>query len=732
MQALRERGQAALLVRGVILAAASMALPAAAQTAPVAASDDAIAEIVVTAQKRDSVLQKTPDTITAITGAALTARGQNTLTDIANLVPNTSFSANFGISQIFIRGIGNNFYSPGGDPGVAFYNDGIYVSDQEGTNVALYDLDRIEILRGPQGALYGRNATGGAINVISAAPTDILKGGVSATFGDYGRAESEGFLSGKVGGSITARLSYQVKSLSGFTRNELAGQPGALDRFDDLKSQAIRLQVATPLFGDDELRLIGSYYHQDDNGPASKVLADPFPQPAELLFGARPSLDPRSLKSTFGGNKREVYGVAGQYHRSFGDKEFTLLGGWRRSKHDISYDQDGTVALQSTTQLVTGSDDYSVEARLASPTDGPFDWLIGATYLDFTQDRITSVFTAIPLGFVVPGAPLNIPFNVNFSSGGTVHSQSIAGYVDTHYRFTDRLRLSAGFRYTNDKKSADEFVNFLGVQKASPSDRWSNLSGKIGLDYQASDDVLAYASVAKGFKSGAINLGALTPPVSPETVWNGEIGLKTSFLDRRAQLNVAAFYSDYRDLQVLQIGALSQILSNAAKAHIGGIEVEGILKPVRGLTINANASFLDATYKDFVTPDARRQLASVDVSGNQLALTSKFQANLGVEYRATLAGGAEITPRVDFAYRSKYYFTEFNTADAMQDSYGKLDAAITYTPAKGGWRLFAWVHNITDVNVTGSMAIVSPLLGSVRVVNLIPPRNFGVGAGMSF
>ncbi len=715
-----------------VLQAGAATAQAAPGAAAAAASDNSIAEIVVTAQKRESVLQKTPDTISAITGAALTARGHDTLTELANLVPNTSFSANFGISQIFIRGIGNNFYSPGGDPGVAFYQDGTYVSDQEGTNVALFDLERIEVLRGPQGALYGRNATGGAVNVLSAAPTEIFKGHVSATFGDFGRAESEGYLSGKLFGGVTARLSYEIKSLSGFTRNELAGQPGARDRFDDLQSQAVRLQLQSPVFGDDTLRLIGSYYHQKDNGPAEKVLADPFPQPAELLFGVRPSLDQRSLKSTFGGNKREVYGVVADYRRSFGDYQFTLLGSWRHSKHDIGFDQDGTEAVQSTSELVTSSDDYSAEARIASPTADRFNWLAGVTYVDFTQDRTTFVFDAIPLGFVVPGAPLNIPFPVNFSAGGKVHTKSIAGYLDTHFAITDKLRLSVGGRITSDKKSANEFVIFLAPQTASPSASWSRATGKVGLDYQANNDVLLYASVATGFKSGAINLGALTPPVRPESVTNGEIGVKTNFLDRHAQLNVAAFYSDYKDLQVLQIGALSQILSNAAKAKIGGIEAEGILKPAPGLTFNATVSYLDASYRAFITPDARRGLAAVDVSGNQLALTSTFQGSLGAEYEWRMASDNRLTARADYSWRSKYYFTEFNTSDAKQNGYGKLDLSLAFEPGHGGWRVYGYVHNLTKENVIGSMAIVSPLLGSVRIINLIPPRNFGIGGSVNF
>lgn len=693
--------------------------------------DAAIGDIVVTALKRETILQRTPDAITALNGDALASKGADRLADLTSAVPNLSFSSNFGISQIFIRGIGNNFYTPGGDPGVAFYNDGAYVSDQEATDVALFDVERVEVLRGPQGALYGRNATGGAINVISAAPTGTFNGQIGVVVGDYGRIEGTGFLSGPLGfASTNARLSVEIKRNSGFTRNELAGRPGALPRFDDLKSVALRAQTST-MIGAANLHLTGFYLRERDNGPAEKVLPDPSPQPAELLFGVRPSADKRSLKSNFGGNYRKVYGGLATFKAQIGSTEFTLLGSYRHSQHELSYDQDGTEADQSTTRLVTTSRDISVDARLASTGRRRFDWLIGATYVDFRQNRVTYVFDAIPLGFVAPGAPLNIPFPVNFSAGGEVRSTSIAGYADGHFSITDKLKLSGGIRYTSDKKAADEFVNFLGIQNATPSDRWSRASGKIGLDYQASDGLLLYASAARGFKSGAINLGALTNPVRPETVDNFEAGLKSNFLDRRAQLNIAAFTSNYRDLQVLQIGALTQILSNAAKARISGLEIEGVLKPVAGLTLTGNVSVLDAKYREFVTDDIRHGQLAVDVSGNRLPLTSKVQFSLGAEYAARI-GRFVLTPGVNYAYRSSYYFSEFNTADARQRGYGLLDFSLTLEPGDKRFRVYAFVRNATDRNVIGSMAIVSPLLGSVRIVNLLPPRTFGIGANVNF
>lgn len=691
-----------------------------------------IEEIVITAQKRETLLERTPETISAIGGDSLARRGSANIADLTASAPGLSFSSNFGISQIFIRGIGNNFYSPGGDPGVAFYNDGAYVSDQEATNIAFFDVQRIEVLRGPQGALYGRNATGGAINVISNGPTDEAQGRLGVVAGDYGRRESEGFISGPLGTSGTsARLSYQIRRLDGFTRNELSG-PNTPSRFDDLDAVALRLQTLSRTPFDGRLRLIASVYRQKDNGPAEKVLPDPFAQPAALLFGASPSPDPRSLRSQYGKNKRDVGAVLAQYDQPIGPNQFTVITSYRNSRRLIGYDQDGTAANQSTVTLVTRSHDFSVDARLLSPESDRFHWLVGATYLDFTQNRVTYVFDQIPLGFVAPGAPLNIPFPVDFSAGGKVRTESEAVYADLRYAVTDAVRVSGGIRFTSDRKIADEFVVFGARQTARPHDRWSNVSGKLGVDYQPDDAVLVYANLARGFKSGAINLGALTAPVRPETVTNFEAGVKTRLWDGRAQLNAAAFTSRYSDLQVLQIGAISQILSNAAKAKIFGVELEGAVKPAAGLTLHANAAYTDAAYQRFVTPDVRRGLAAVDVAGNQLPLVSKTQWTLGAEYEHDLGRTLRGRVSADYAWRAKSYFTEFNTADAVQKAYGRLDLAASIQPRDNGWRLYAYLRNATDERAIGSMAIVSPLLGSVRIVNLIPPRNFGVGLDVDF
>ena len=278
--------------------------------AQTAAPATALAPVVITAEKRLTMLDKTPDAVSVISGPRLAEMGASGFQDLVGLVPNMSFSASGAQARLNIRGVGFNY----GDPGVAFYVDGSYVSDQRASNTGLFDLRRVEVLRGPQGTLYGRNATGGAVLYISAGPTSTLQAQAAVLFGDYGRKETEGFVSGPLGeGATTARLSWQLKSLDGYTRNTIAGNtypsvisgnPGTVgpDKLDDLGVQAFRLQTATE-FGDaGNLRLIFTYYREDDNGPFFTIL----PQPALnslYLFGVSPGTD-RFLTSSNGQSRK--------------------------------------------------------------------------------------------------------------------------------------------------------------------------------------------------------------------------------------------------------------------------------------------------------------------------------------------------------------------------------------------------------------------------------------------
>jgi iron complex outermembrane recepter protein len=716
------------------------------------APTEQLERVMITAEKRETALEMTPDAITVLNGARLKERGQTGLADVVDSVPNVSFTSNRDTTQIFIRGIGNVFITAGGDPGVALYTDGAYISDMTSANASLFDVQRVEVLRGPQGALYGRNATGGAINLISAIPTDTLRGQVGVLFGDYGRKETEGFVSGPLGGSSTrARLSYQIKKLDGFTDNQLAGQafapvlPGGPDTvgpkaLDDLDSKALRLQTMTDLGNGASLRLIAGAYRQNDNGAANTLLLEPTPLIPELLFGVRPTGDPRSVKSQGNTRRIDVDTLQAIYDRPIGanaDKQLTVVASYRKSRADVFAEGDMTEASVATSRFNTSSRDVSIDAHLASDESGPLRWLVGATWLKFDQKQDIDVSTVIPLGFAVPGQPLNVPFPLQFLLGGNVHAKSTAAYVDLRYALTPKLALLGGLRYNRDEKTADEYLNVASIGLAAtgaPSASWSSVPGSIGIEYQVYPDFLTYAKVAHGFKSGAINLGAVQPtPVEPETVTSVELGGKLGFLNKRASVSAAVFTSRYKNMQVVQIGQASPILANAAGAKISGLELEALAKPVPALTLGASIGLMDPKYTEFVNIDQRHAPMgpAVDTKGNQLAFVSKAQANLSAEWVQTF-GDYRATFRADYAWRSKLYFTEFNTEDAAQDSYGMLNLAASVRPTNGPWKLYGYVRNAGNTTALTSMTIASPILGAARTVNYTPPRHFGLGFTYDF
>jgi len=726
----------------------SMAVAAPGITWAQATPTTTLDQIVITAEKRFTMVDTTPAAVSALSGTKLDEIGVTDLSGIATLVPNMSFTTVYGASQPFIRGIGNVFFTAGGDPGVAMYSDGAYISDATSSNASLFDLQRVEVLRGPQGALYGRNATGGAVNLISARPTDSLQAQAGLLFGTYGQRESEGFVSGPLGdGGTTARLSYQLKAAAGHTNNPLAGQsfgpvlPGGVNtigpnQLDDLGTQSLRLQTSTDLGENGNLRLIAGYHRENDNGPSLVPLVDPV-MVSSLLFSALPSNDPRTAKSQGASNRREVNTLQAIFERPVGRNTLSLSASQRDSSTGVFVDGDATEALSASTRFTTKSTDRSIDGHLASDEANSLQWLVGATYLQFDQQQDIQVQSLVPLGFLAPGTPLNIPVPVEFLLGGTVRTTSSAVYGELRYLVTPTLTLHGGLRWSQDEKVGAEYqtVAAAGVNgSAKPKAAWNSLPGSVGMDWKIGPNSLAYGKLSHGFKSGAINLGNLQPEaVKPETVYSLELGTKTWFLDRRAAVAGAFFTSRYSDMQVSQVGLASVILNNASAAKIDGLEIELQMRPVSAWTLGLNVGLMDPTYTEFRNTDLRNQpaIGPVSVNGNQLANVSRTQASLNAEWSETV-GAYKAAIRADYVWRSKFYFTEFNTPDAMQDAYGLINLSASLRPAARSWKVYAQLKNATNATAITTMLIASPLLASARSVGYTPPRTFGIGATLDF
>ena len=711
------------------------------------APSEALEQVVITAEKRATVLDKTPETITVLSGSKLAETGMTGLEDVVTLVPNASMATSTGAAQLYIRGIGNVFTLAGGDPGVALYTDGTYISDLFSTGASMFDLQRIEVLRGPQGALYGRNATGGAMNLISAKPTDTFKGQTSLLFGDYGRKEVEGFLSGPLGDSSTsARLSFQLKKRDGYAPNTIAGNvyepvaptaPGAANSvapsgLDDLNTRALRLQTSTDLGQAGSVRLIATISRQKDNGPNVVALPDAMSY-SGLFFGTSSTAKERSAVYNGASNLVDVDTLQAIYERPLGSNTLKVSASSRTSKAIRDIDLDGTPQTILSSQFNTRSTDRSVDAHIASDESGAWRWLLGATHLQFDQTQDFSVST------LLPGSLLQLPFNVPafIAAGGVVKTRSNAVYGDVRYALTPQLTIGGGLRMSRDEKSANEYsTGPLGQNGTGmPYGAWNSTPGHIGLEWNLNENTIVYGKVAHGFKSGAINLGALQPQtVKPESVLSYELGAKTSFLDKKGSFSAAVFSSSYKDMQLTQIYNTNNILVNAPKAKINGLEMELLVRPIAPLTLGASVGLLDPTYTDFTNTDTNvrsPQVGPISVKGNQLSNVSRAQASLSAEWRQAI-GAYQTSLSVNYVWRDKFYFNEFNSADAMQAAYGVLNLAASIRPTGGKWKLYAQLKNATNTSAMTNMAIYAPTLMSLRAATYTPPRNLGVGVSLDF
>ncbi len=318
----------------------------------------------------------------------------------------------------------------------------------------------------------------------------------------------------------------------------------------------------------------------------------------------------------------------------------------------------------------------------------------------------------------------------------TSTSKPTASSLQGRYAFTDAWALTLGARYNYEKrKGTGSFIfDALGVNVPTDKEKsWDKVTPKALLEYKTPNDGLAYLQFTQGFKSGVINIGSLNDVIDPEYVDAYEIGYKMPFADNRASLRTAAFYYDYTDLQVGFVNEQSVVQTvNAASAEIIGVEVELFARLTEGLSGNLSATWLDATYTDFVTGDYRQNFDQVDLSGNYLQNAPKYTLHGVLDYRRPVTATGAFIGRIEASYQDKVYFTEFNNSDAEQDAYGLLNLMAGYEGGDGKWSVTGWVRNATDEFVYSNNIITAPLYGSVRVGSLLPPRTYGLTLALNF
>lgn len=681
-----------------------------------------LGKVVVTASRRAESLQDIPIAVSAYDGASLQDSQVDSLSDLASTTPNVQISGAYTNGNISIRGIGNAQVNAGAESGVAVHVDGAYLAQPLLTLSTFLDVERVEILRGPQGTLFGRNATGGAINIIPKTPTEDLKYGFSAAIGfDPDELRSSGYLSGPLNEEATmlGRIAYQQSQNKGYTRNEATFGP---DYLDDHSVYSARGQLEWRPSSSFSSRLAVDYQSAADNGPAAFLIGTPDPtQPLPAAIQGLPtgSPDDRVVYADVGNREIEAIGVTSTsiWSTSAGDLKALLYA--NSSDLEILQDGDGTETDWSSTSFKNSGHEYFGELIFTSNPDKPFTYVLGANYFFEALEQDVSVPVGLSIGF------LPVPINL----GGDIETTSYAVFASGNLDVTSRFNLFGGVRYTNDEKEISEYNNFVGT--LNQSDSWGEVTYEAGAAFDFSSDVSGYLKYNTGFKGGGFAAGALSPAFDPETNSNIELGLKGVYFDNRLQANLAAFHMEYEDLQVNQVIGVISAVTNAAKATIEGVEAEFVFLPTDNLRIEASAAWLDATFDEFDTADsARPGLGILDLSGNHLPNAPENNGSIGAYYDTAFVGDGTLTYGARYDWKSDQYFSEFNIPVSTQESVGTLDLSLTYKSPDERWTASLYALNATDETIKTNVIVVSALLGSLGLAQYEPGRQ--IGASLSF
>ncbi|RXR27691.1 TonB-dependent receptor [Sphingobium fluviale] len=739
---------------GVFLATHSAVAQEAASQGVDNASSYGLEEIIVTAQKRSSGLQDTPIAISAFTGETLEERGIDDVDNLQSYVPNLHIGREQDGFKISLRGIGLQGTTSISDSGVAFYADNFYIGRPAGGSAIFYDIDRIEVLRGPQGTLYGRNATGGVVNVISKLPTKDFEGQVGASYGTRNLWEVRGIVNVPLHEIAAARISAVYTKEDGYVKN-VSTVPGTKDLFGTDGDLTLRgqLLVGSP----DEIEVLLSATHSKLNGtgvPLSYLerRINTGAPPVRALAATIPADNPNPLitnNNTPGYLDVETTTPFVRLTKDFGGVEAVVQFGKMWQTSDLVQDFDGSSVNVGYFRKYQDSDAGSVEARLASTGDGPLKWITGVYY--FTED--TYINRLVTLRGLTPGGIITLP---NFDLDEWGKSTTKAAFGSLTYSFTPALRATVGGRYTKDKKSGTKLTKSNFGQPLPPdtplAKTFDKFTWKLGLEYDVSRDIFAYASVSTGYKAGGFNISSDSSPYDPEEITAYELGIKTDLFDRRVRINLDSFYYDYKDMQLTTLGtygptaAPGQFTVNAGKSRIYGLELDTQFKITRELLLSATYAYTNAKFQDLCNRDPRdvpppptaascaaKGLLGIDLSGKRVPYVAKHGITLGAQYTLDLGSAGELTLAANHAWHSKKWLREFAVAgiDDVKAN-GKTDATITYKVAETGLKVTGYVTNLEN-DIEKSNVYVSPgFIGTNAGTAYTKPRTFGVRADYKF
>lgn len=769
------RSLRAWLVGGAAVAALTAGVQSKA-CAQAAAPVTEIGTITVTAQRRSENIQNVPVSVQAISSKEIQALGIKETEDLQQITPNVQIVNNSGAGNqpiVTIRGIGLNDFDTNNAGPNGIYVDDVYISAPSAQSFSVFDLSQVQVLKGPQGTLYGRNTSGGAILFTSNKPTNQFTTDLHLEYGNYNTLN----LSGAVGGPVTNDLSVRLAGVhnhsDGFMHNTLTNGPASGSDSEALRLQLLykptdRLKIAfTSSIGyvhnlPDQYRHIG-VFAPGTQGSASPTLCSP----AQALAGGCVDMFGYGTpKGFYDGAWSRTQALSNlnlldmvRLDYALGPVTLTAISSYVHNDHYFPEDSDaGPNNLLRVTYGVK-SDTYTQEFR-AAQSAANYNWVAGLYYLheNLQQNQPLSLFYNGDTfgGFgIAPGAgAFDGVAQISYDHSKQI-TDSLAAYGQGDYTYAG-FTLTLGGRVTYEDKSFDysgstqfqsggtgNYGPLQDIIVSNQSQAVANFTWRAGLSYHFRKDIMAYASVATGFKSGDFNGSFLSnntqqalfelQPVKPERVTAYELGAKTSFFDRRLILNAALFYNDYRDEQVfaqvpqiLQTAAgpeesITNLLTNAHRAHTEGLEVELTAAPIHGLTIDLQPAFLDTRLDEAGLPGFT---GAISLNGNQLANAPHFSFLSVIDYKYDLSDNDGIDFRWTSSYRSHQFFDSTNDPYIQQNGYWLHNLNVVYRSHKG-WDAGAYVRNLTGSKYAMTSSDLGSPFGLVEPI-VGPPRTYGV------
>lgn len=695
----------------------------------------ALEEVVVTAQRREERLQDVSIAVTAVSAEAARKQGVRTTEDIQVVTPALNVTRVVNVPLFFLRGVGTQNNGAGEEPSVSLYIDGVYYSSGPGASFALNNIERIEVLRGPQGTLFGRNATGGVMNIITRNPSHDTQGEASVGYGNYQQVEGNFYGTTGLGDNVAADLAlYYTDRGKGFGRNLFTDHQVGLEHAFAARTKLLwepatgtRVTLAA-----DVSKSKNDFGQVRQPGPGG-IGADGITTHPASYQDASVTYDPLA--------RSKVWGVSGRLEQEFGFARLLNIAAYRDSKSFYQVDSDGTPLPLQVVNQDEFTRTFTEELQLQSVGEGPLSWTVGAFFLHAKAGVDPTYVTGSVFGPAVFSRRV-----------GILKTKSYAGFIQGAYEFTPATKLTLGGRLTRDEKSLDGRVDSglaAGPRIRSSIDS-TRFTYRAALDHNFTPDVMAYVTASRGYKSGSYNtISPANPPIRPETLNALETGLKSEWLDNRVRLNLSAYRYRYNNIQLSQLVPTTAsgggiLILNAARAKIWGLEAEFEARLTETFSLRGGAAYTHGRYSEFPNAPAsfRRPYDCAtglptgplfgtvtcptgrDASGNKLIRTPDWTFNVAANYE-TYLGEGKLNANVSYYYNGGYFFEPDNRL--RQNAYGLVNGEVRWTAPSDALYLRLWARNLLDKQYYNGASS-----SSYDQFSPGQPRTYGAAIGYKF